>query len=880
MKHAAVLLLVLLSLSGCAGAPVESPAPRPAEAGPLVVGYLAAGGVRTKGLRIAEIRGNALTHLFYAFGQVEEDGRAALGSPCLDIGVCSDSARARQIGAGGNFEQLRLLKQHYPQLRVLISLGGWGGSRWFSDASRNGRARRRLVSSTLDVFIRPYPELFDGVDIDWEYPVGGGVSTNTARPQDRHNLTLLLEEYRRQLDALGRERGRTYELSIAAAAGPSQLAHLEPAALARVLDFINLMTYDYHSGDTIAHFNSPLRAVPDDPVPLWNIEATVRAFRDAGVPPRLLVVGAPFYGRGFGGVAPGNHGLLQRGTEAAAGEWRSADYRVLVERQPERNGFTRYWHADAQVPWLYNAQTGVFFSYDDPQSIAAKARYVREQGLGGIMFWELGGDNGELLQAIQDGLGRSAVTPDTQGIEQHAQGVRPAARLVASFDGLGAGFAGPDGTASFRNPSDNSLAVGPNHIVEIVNSRFAVYTRRGERYDTTGRVLRGPVPTNSIWSGFGGRCEPRPNGDAVVRYDQLARRWLFVMPIFRRDTADAREPYSMCYAVSQGEDPLGPYHRYEFKRALFPDYPRPAIWTDGYYSPTSTSDDIVQKHACVADRTRMLQGLPATEQCVIVDRVGFLNNADIDGPTPPPPGAPNIVMAAGGTQLRRDYDDDGIYVWEFHVDWNDPARTRLTGPRRIPVAPYEYLCGGQLTSCVPQPGTARRLDAQGDKLMQRLVYRNFGSHEAIVATHSVNTTAGGGGVRWYEFRLDSARQAQLFQQGTYAPDRFYRWMASIGLDRYGNIGVGYSFGGTPHYPGQRFAARLAADPPGRLTLREAVLVEGEASQSGTLRWEDYTTLALDPSDDCTFWYVGDYLKAGADAYTTRIGAFRLPGCGD
>jgi hypothetical protein len=206
------------------------------------------------------------------------------------------------------------------------------------------------------------------------------------------------------------------------------------------------------------------------------------------------------------------------------------------------------------------------------------------------------------------------------------------------------------------------------------------------------------------------------------------------------------------------------------------------------------------------------------------------------------------------------------------------ANTRLTGPTRIAVAPYRYLCDGQLTNCVPQPGTDRRLDVQGDKIMQRLVYRNLGGRESIVALHSVATSAGGGGVRWYEFRLDKKRVPYLHQQGTYAPDAFYRWMGSIGMDRQGNIGMGYSFGGTPNFAGQRFAARLASDPRGVLTFREAVLVEGQAAQTNTLRWEDYTTLAMDPVDDCTFWYVGDYLKAEAPSYTTRIGAFRVPGC--
>lgn len=142
----------------------------------------------------------------------------------------------------------------------------------------------------------------------------------------------------------------------------------------------------------------------------------------------------------------------------------------------------------------------------------------------------------------------------------------------------------------------------------------------------------------------------------------------------------------------------------------------------------------------------------------------------------------------------------------------------------------------------------------------------------------MNATTGGGGVRWYELRLDSARNLVVHQQGTYAPDNFYRWMASPAMDGRGNIGIGYSFGGTPHFTGQRFAARLANDPPGVLTLRESVLAAGEAAQTNTLRWEDYTQTAIDPSDDCTIWYVGDYLRKGATNYSTRIGAFRMPGC--
>jgi hypothetical protein len=521
------------------------------------------------------------------------------------------------------------------------------------------------------------------------------------------------------------------------------------------------------------------------------------------------------------------------------------------------------------------------------------------------------------------------------GVEQTSPGTRPPATLVASFDGIGAGFQGPQGPYEGRNPSDNSLAVGPRHVVQTVNSRLAIFTKQGQ-------PIYGPVPTNTVFAGLGGVCDARNNGDAVVRYDQLADRWLVVMPIFTRvppELARAGQPepaagqpappgqlatsghaaspgpavalpsnpppppappqrgagagrgqqpqqgtYAICYAVSVGTDPHGPYHRYAFDRPLFPDYPRPAVWPDGYYVATSTGDDRIsdtiatQKHACIVERTKMLKGEPAREQCLIIENVNFLNNADLDGKRLPPPGAPNIMMAAGGMQLDKIYDASTIDAWQVHVDWTTPSNTRAIGPTKIGVAPYHYLCDGQLTNCVPQPGADRRLDAQGDKIMARLVYRNLGSYESIVAVHSVNTVAGGGGVRWYEFRVDKSRTVRLSQQGTYAPDGLYRWMASPAIDRRGNIGIGYSFGGAPSFAGQRFAGRLANDPRGLLTLGEAVLADGEAAQTTTMRWEDYSQTAMDPSDDCTIWYVGDYLKRGSTTYSTRIGAFRLPGC--
>ncbi len=528
-------------------------------------------------------------------------------------------------------------------------------------------------------------------------------------------------------------------------------------------------------------------------------------------------------------------------------------------------------------------------------------------------------------------------------VEQREPGTAPAARLVSSFDGLGVGFEGPQGTGHADNPSDNSLAVGPDHIVQIVNRLgMAVYTKRGERYDTTGRVLYGPVPVNNVFKGFGGDCDERNSGDAVVRYDQLAGRWLIVMPMFSRnpyrpdqpepfspadgaresvigvpgqpggpailyqppprprDSVDVARPpagrpraaadtpqgvWAMCYAISVGPDPLGGYYRYEFLRPFFPDFPRPAVWPDGYYVPTSTGDDPIsesiatQRHACVVDRRAMLRGEPATEQCILLNNVNFLNNADIDGQGLSPEGAPNLMMANRGSRVGGVFEDSVIDVWRYHVDWTDPSKTRLMGPTAVAVAPYRFLCeGGRF--CVPQRGTDHVLGQPGDKIMQRLVYRRFADHTSILAVQSVHTAEGGGGIRWYELRVDERTGAvSLYQQGTYLGDGAYRWLPSGTIDRFGNIGIGYSFGGARYFPGQRFTGREPGDPLGKLTFEETVLAEGEAPQTTTSRWEDYTTAALDPTDDCTVWYVGDYLKKGQSRYSTRIGAFRMPGCG-
>jgi len=388
-----------LVLTACA-APSPAP-PSPAADAPKIVAYLASWGVRSKGTRIAELPGDRLTHLIYAFANVGADGMMALEDPCLDAGRCGSGSAT---STGGNFAQLRALKERHPHLKVLVAVGGWTRSVNFSNAALTPESRQRFAQSGVERFLRGWPGLFDGFDIDWEYPVFGGARENVTRPEDRQNFTLLLTELRRQLDAEGARDRRRYLLTAATAAGPRLVASLELDRVAPVLDWLNVMTYDYHSGSAIAHFNAPLHAAASDPTPFYNVDSTVALYLRGGVPARKIVIGVPFYGRAYGGVHGTNGGLFQPATPPPR-EWATGlDYRQIAARNLTTQGFTRFWSSEARVPWLHNDSLGVFVSYDDAESIGLKAEYARERGLGGVMIWEIGGDDGTLMRAIHDRL--------------------------------------------------------------------------------------------------------------------------------------------------------------------------------------------------------------------------------------------------------------------------------------------------------------------------------------------------------------------------------------------------------------------------------------------------------------------------------------------
>jgi chitinase len=363
---------------------------------PVVAGYLASWNATPA--RIAALPAARLTHVIYAFAKVTADGRAEVADPCRDLGRCL-SAR------GGNFEALAALRAAHPHLEVLIALGGWTGSAHFSDAAATPAGRERLAASTVATFLEAHGDVFDGVDLDWEYPVEGGLPTNSARPEDRRNFTELVTAFRRALDDWGAAAGRRPPLTIATAASPWLMRHLEVEALAERVDWIGVMTYDYAVGAAETGFNAPLFAVaPEAP----SVAATIDAYLAAGAPPERLVLGIPFYGRAFAGVAPGpaGDGLGQPGAPHAPAPWGpdALDWRRLVTAEPTAHGFRRHWHEVARVPWLYHRERGLWISHDDPRSVRHKAAYAALRGLKGVMIWELGGDDGRLIEAVADGL--------------------------------------------------------------------------------------------------------------------------------------------------------------------------------------------------------------------------------------------------------------------------------------------------------------------------------------------------------------------------------------------------------------------------------------------------------------------------------------------
>jgi hypothetical protein len=437
-------------------------------------------------------------------------------------------------------------------------------------------------------------------------------------------------------------------------------------------------------------------------------------------------------------------------------------------------------------------------------------------------------------------------------------------------------------------PPDNNGSVGNDQYVETVNTRYQVWSLN--RATHTATSVLGPSNINTLWAGFGGACQAQNSGDPVVLYDKVANRWL----ISQFTSSVSGGFYYQCVAISTTANAAGTYARYAFAvpNGNFGDYPKYGVWTDAYYvmahNFVNTSGGYVAACFGAMNRTKMLAGDPTATWQVILDPLeGGHMPADLDGFAPPPGGAPGIFVSVHG---------DGMYLYRMKVDFTTPANTTRTLQAIMPVAPASAACGGG--NCIPQPQSAFTIDSLADRLMFRLAYRNFIDHESLVISHSVdpNVTGVVSGVRWYDFRISGQPDAVCpsypctHQQGTVADvaNGRSRWMPSISMDGAENILVGYSATGTVEATDAhsiRYTGRAKSDSLGTMTAPETIIFTGtmnilnDPAGAEPGRWGDYTSMSIDPADDCTFWYANEYYAVGgfdnAD-WHTRVASASFP----
>jgi chitinase len=459
IQRSCMLLLALFALSLLVSRPAASLA-QTTPATPKMVGYFASWNVYQRGYRVQHIArsGSAsrLTHINYAFSNVIPDTSGGqikcklhdADSDYMRGWTAEESVNGVEVPWGarlrGNFQQLKMLKLLYPNIKVMISLGGWSLSPYFSDMALTAASRTAFVQSCVDLFIKGDLPLdpregsnaggpgaaagvFDGIDVDWEFPGVCGQSCESfpagqeyvcpagsthciARPADTQNFTLLLQEFRRQLNIVGQETNKRYLLTIATPASPRHYVKIQLGQIHQYVDFINLMSYDLHGAwDANTNFQSalyPSAADPDRAAGL-TVHQAAQGYLQRGVPRAKLVLGVPFYGRGWADVGSVNNGLYQPGPADVPGTWENGieDFKVLKARL-KQGAFTRYYNTTTRNAWLYNANTRIFWTYDDAQTQREKALYVKAQQLGGVMFWEISGDtaDGQLVSALYGAL--------------------------------------------------------------------------------------------------------------------------------------------------------------------------------------------------------------------------------------------------------------------------------------------------------------------------------------------------------------------------------------------------------------------------------------------------------------------------------------------
>ncbi len=480
-------------------------------------------------------------------------------------------------------------------------------------------------------------------------------------------------------------------------------------------------------------------------------------------------------------------------------------------------------------------------------------------------------------------------------------GVQAIPGTIANFEGL----SNQDNfdTFGFRvNPPDPNGDVGPNHYVEMINLVFAVYSK-------TGTKLLGPVDTGTLWADFPIDECTEPSGDPIVIYDQFADRWILTQFTTRglEFPNEPANPFYNCVAISTTGDPTGAYYRYAFTTGFnFPDYPKYGVWDDSYLITTREFGIVDPSIYAIGvyglERDRMIAGDPNARAVSFLLQDGHvplsligdgLLPADIDGKRLPRRNSPAPIVGTQDDEAAYGATFDALNIWEFNVSWGVTPFASIGLKAQLPVAEFDsvYPCAPTSRDCLPQPGITdpnQFLDilSYRQRPIWRLAYRNFGDFEAMVTNQSVEAAPNLGGTRWYEIRRNSNGNYRVFQQGTVAGnDGVHRWMGSIAMDKRRNMALGYSVvNGTDVFPGIRYTGRRVGSPRGQMPLGEAVVINGTGVQTNTnSRWGDYTSMNIDPVDDCTFWYVNEYYTAEGQAsanngWQTRIASFKLPGC--
>jgi len=434
------------------------------------------------------------------------------------------------------------------------------------------------------------------------------------------------------------------------------------------------------------------------------------------------------------------------------------------------------------------------------------------------------------------------------------------ANLLLNFDGI------LDSQAGGFVPPDTNASVGTTQVVETVNVAFAVYNK------TTGAQVMAPKSIQTLYTPLGGQCATGNLSDPVVNFDKVAQRWVITMIAFNSNFS----VNNACMAVSTSADATGSYHVYAFAYGqTLPDYPKVGVWPDAYYVTTDSFPNggfFTGAESCAMDRTAMLAGNTAKMVCFQRGPGDFaLVPADVDGVTQPAGGAPNFQMdLASSTQLN---------LYKFHVDFVTTSNSTFTGPTKLTVAAYTDAC----SACIKQPSPGESLDSLGDRLMYRLAYRNFGDHESMVVNHSVKGTGTGNApaaVRWYEIRNPNSAPA-VFQQGTFGGGSLAAalWMGSIAMDKVGNIALGASASSATLKPSILFTGRVPTDALGKMESGKLIIQGTGVQQNSFNRWGDYSSMAIDPVDDCTFWYAQEYYKTNSSFnFATRLASFKFTTC--